>query len=244
LPDSSTQTSQKNKIWALVPAAGIGTRMGAGIPKQYIKLHGKAVLAWTLEVLLGLEFLEKIVLILHPEDTYFSEKMAADFPAVLQVKGGEERQHSVSNGLEFLKTLAADDDWVLVHDAARPCVKADDIYKLVQELQDDAVGGILASRVKDTLKHADDSQQVLSTVDRNDYWLAATPQLFRFKLLMDALNNVKKSKKIATDEAVAIEAMGQPVKLIEGHRDNIKITSSEDLALAEFLLEQTGRADV
>jgi 2-C-methyl-D-erythritol 4-phosphate cytidylyltransferase len=217
--------------------------MGAAIPKQYIKLHGKEVLAWTLEVLSGLDFLEKTVLVLHPDDKYFSEKMAADFPTVLQVEGGEERQHSVSNGLNFLKSLAADDDWVLVHDAARPCVKSDDIYKLLNELEDDPVGGILASRVKDTLKQADDSLQVISTLDRNDYWLAATPQLFRIGLLVDALNNVKETGQIATDEAAAIEAMGLPVKLVEGHSDNIKITSSEDLALAEFLLEQAGKVD-
>lgn len=217
--------------------------MGAAIPKQYIKLHGKEVLAWTLEALIGLDFLEKIVLVLHPDDTYFSDKMSADFPDVLQVQGGEERQHSVSNGLNFLKNLAADDDWILVHDAARPCVKSDDIYKLLNELDDDPVGGILASRVRDTLKHADKSRKVKSTLNRNDYWLAATPQLFRFKLLLDALNSVKESDQIATDEAAAVEAMGLPVRLVEGHSDNIKITSSEDLALAEFLLEQAGKVD-
>ena len=217
--------------------------MATAIPKQYIKLHGKEVLAWTLEVLTSLDFLEKIVLVLHPDDNYFSEKMSADFPDVLQVEGGEERQHSVSNGLNFLKTLASDDDWILVHDAARPCVKAEDIHKLINELEDNPVGGILASRVRDTLKQADNSLMVKSTLDRNDYWLAATPQLFRFKLLLDALNSVKASNQIATDEAAAIEALGLPVKLVEGHRDNIKITSSEDLALAEFLLEQAGKVD-
>jgi len=217
--------------------------MAAAIPKQYIKLHGKEVLAWTLEVLTSLDFLEKIVLVLHPDDNYFSEKMSADFPDVLQVEGGEERQHSVSNGLNFLKTLASDDDWILVHDAARPCVKAEDIHKLINELEDNPVGGILASRVRDTLKQTDNSLRVKSTLNRNDYWLAATPQLFRFKLLLDALNSVKASNQIATDEAAAIEALGLPVKLVEGHRDNIKITSSEDLALAEFLLEQAGKVD-
>jgi len=217
--------------------------MAAAMPKQYIKLHGKEVLAWTLEVLTSLDFLEKIVLVLHPDDNYFSEKMSADFPDVLQVEGGEERQHSVSNGLNFLKTLASDDDWILVHDAARPCVKAEDIHKLINELEDNPVGGILASRVRDTLKQTDNSLRVKSTLDRNDYWLAATPQLFRFKLLLDALNSVKASNQIATDEAAAIEALGLPVKLVEGHRDNIKITSSEDLALAEFLLEQAGKVD-
>lgn len=244
MPDSSIQSSQqKHRYWALIPAAGIGTRMAAAIPKQYIKLHGKEVLAWTLEVLTSLDFLEKIVLVLHPDDNYFSEKMSADFPDVLQVEGGEERQHSVSNGLNFLKTLASDDDWILVHDAARPCVKAEDIHKLINELEDNPVGGILASRVRDTLKQADNSLRVKSTLDRNNYWLAATPQLFRFKLLLDALNSVKASNQIATDEAAAIEALGLPVKLVEGHRDNIKITSSEDLALAEFLLEQAGKVD-
>jgi len=122
-------------------------------------------------------------------------------------------------------------------------VKAEDIHKLINELEGNPVGGILASRVRDTLKQADNSLRVKSTLDRNDYWLAATPQLFRFKLLLDALNSVKASNQIATDEAAAIEALGLPVKLVEGHRDNIKITSSEDLALAEFLLEQAGKVD-
>jgi 2-C-methyl-D-erythritol 4-phosphate cytidylyltransferase len=153
LPDSSTQTDQQiNKYWALVPAAGIGRRLGATTPKQYLKLHDREVLAWTLQTLTALDFLEKIVLLLHPEDDYFATYLAQEFPDVLLATGGKERQDSVANGLEFLKDLAVDNDWVLVHDAARPCLLAEDVIKLVSSLKEDKVGGILATQVKDTLK--------------------------------------------------------------------------------------------
>ena len=242
MPDSSTKNEQQlNKYWALVPAAGIGRRLGAKTPKQYVKLHDREVLAWTLQTLSALEFLEKIVLVLHPEDNYFATYLDQEFPDVLLVTGGEERQDSVANGLEFLKELADDNDWVLVHDAARPCLLAEDVTKLVSSLKQDKVGGILASQVKDTLKRSDDSLMVVDTLKRNEYWLAATPQLFRFSLLLDALTKAQESGLIATDEAAAIEALGLPVKIIEGRSDNLKITSHEDLVLAEFLLNKLGK---
>ena len=242
---SPTQkNAKKNKYWALVPAAGIGNRLGAKTPKQYLKLHGKEVLVWTLQTLMNLDFLEKIVLVLRPNDKYFSANLASEFPNILLVLGGEERQHSVTNGLQFLKDLADDDDWILVHDAARPCLTSDDVNKLVSGLQDDDVGGILASKVKDTLKGSDNTMRIASTLNRKDYWLAATPQLFRFKLLLDGLGLIQESGQIATDEASAIEAMGLPVKLIEGRSDNIKITSPEDVELAEFLLKRLGKVNV
>lgn len=242
MQDSSTQTDQQiNKYWALVPAAGIGRRLGSKTPKQYLKLHDREVLAWTLQTFTDLDFLEKIILILHPEDNYFATYMAQEFPDVLLVKGGEERQDSVANGLEFLKDLAGDDDWVLVHDAARPCLMAEDLIKLVSSLKEDKVGGILATQVKDTLKRSDDSFKVVDTLIRNEYWLAATPQLFRFSLMLEALTKAQESGLVATDEAAAIEALGMPVKIVEGRSDNLKITSQEDLALAEFLLKQLGK---
>jgi len=242
LPDLPTQSEQTiNKYWALVPAAGIGKRLGSKIPKQYLKLHGQEVLAWTLQTLAAADFIEKIVLVLHPDDNYFAGHLAQKFPDVLVVPGGEERQDSVANGLAFLKGLAKNDDWVLVHDAARPCLLLEDLTKLVNHLKEDAVGGILASQVKDTLKHSDESCKVLDTLKRNEYWLAATPQMFRFSLLCEALNSAKEAGFIATDEAAAIEAMGLPVTIVEGRSDNLKITSQEDLALAEFLLQKLGK---
>lgn len=246
MSDSSTQSDPKldqtnNKYWALIPAAGIGKRLGSITPKQYLKLHDQEVLAWTLQALVAADFIEKIVLVLHPDDSYFASHLAQKFPEVLVVSGGEERQDSVANGLDFLKDLAEGDDWVLVHDAARPCLMAEDLDKLVSGLKENEVGGILASPVKDTLKRSDQSYKVVDTLNRNEYWLAATPQMFRFGLLHDALTRAKQNGLIATDEAAAIEAMGLPVTIVKGRSDNLKITSQEDLALAEFLLEKLGK---
>lgn len=244
MPDSFTQANpNKSKYWALVPAAGIGKRLGSKTPKQYLKLHGKEVLAWTLETLSQLDYLEKIILVLHPDDDYFSANLAKDFAEVLIVDGGVERQQSVAYGLECLKTLANDNDWVLVHDAARPCLTKEDVNKLRSTLEGDEVGGILASRVKDTLKHSDGAMNIVATLNRDEHWLAATPQLFRFKVLLEALTEIQLSGDIATDEAAAVEALGLPIKLVEGRSDNLKITAAEDIALAEFLLTQLGRAD-
>lgn len=232
---------QHQKCWALVPAAGIGKRVGSARPKQYLKLHNREVLAWTLQTLTDLAYLEKIILVLHPEDTYFATSLASQFPDVIIVEGGDERLHSVANGLETLAQLATDNDWVMVHDAVRPCVLASDINKLFDSLQDDEVGGVLASPVKDTLKRSDSAMQVTATMDRSQYWLAATPQLFRFSVLHKALSTALQNGFMATDEAAAVEALGLAVKLIEGRSDNIKITSPEDLKLAEFLLMQLGK---
>ena len=208
-----------------------------------MKLHGQEVLAWTLQTLMALDILEKIVLVLHPEDTYFATYLSQRFPDVLIVMGGDERQDSVANGLEFLAGLADSNDWVLVHDAARPCLLAKDVNKLISCLKEDKVGGILAAQVKDTLKRSDESLTVVKTLKRNEHWLAATPQLFRFNILLDALTRAKKSGFTATDEAAAVEAIGLPVKIVEGRSDNLKITSQEDLALAEFLLKQLGKVN-
>lgn len=242
MSETSIQSQQQNaKYWALVPAAGIGKRLGAKTAKQYVKLHGQEVLAWTLQTLMALDILEKIVLVLHPEDTYFATYLSQRFPDVLIVNGGDERQDSVANGLAFLKEFADDNDWVLVHDAARPCLLADDVNKLVSRLKQDEVGGILATQVRDTLKRADESLKVVETLQRSAHWLAATPQLFRFKILFDAVTEAKQAGFSATDEAAAVEAIGLPVQIVEGRKDNLKITSQEDLALAEFLLKQLGK---
>ncbi len=246
LSDTFSQPDPKpdqanSKYWALVPAAGMGRRLGSTRPKQYLKLHGQEVLAWTLQTLATADFIEKIVLVLHPDDSYFASYLAQKFPQVLVVLGGDERQDSVANGLSFLKDLAVDDDWVLVHDAARPCLMTEDLNKLVSHLKENKVGGILASQVKDTLKRSDDSYKVIDTLKRNEHWLAATPQMFRFGLLHDALSQARQKGLVATDEAAAIEAMGLPVNIVEGRSDNLKITSQEDLALAEFLLQKLGK---
>tara|TARA_R110000824_G_scaffold288508_3_gene476824 strand:- start:163059 stop:163772 length:714 start_codon:yes stop_codon:yes gene_type:complete len=232
---------QNQKCWALVPAAGIGKRFGSDTPKQYLKLHNREILAWTLQTLRDLPYLEKIILVLHPDDDYFAASLAVQFPDLIIVEGGDERLNSVANGLQALHMLAADNDWVMVHDAVRPCVMPEDINKLVVSMQHDDVGGVLASPVKDTLKRSDAAMQVVDTPDRSQYWLAATPQLFRFGVLRNAMSAALQKGFLATDEAAAVEALGLAVKLVEGRSDNIKITSPEDLKLAEFLLMQLGK---
>ena len=230
--------NQNQKYWGLIPAAGIGKRFGSVTPKQYLKVHDREVLAWTLQALTRLEFLEKIVLVLHPDDKYFSEHLTSQFPDLIIADGGEERLHSVQNGLQAIAGLADRNDWVLVHDAVRPCVTARDIHKLVTGLQNEAVGGVLASAVKDTLKRSDSDMNIAATLDRTQHWLAATPQMFRCGILQKALTAAQQSGYIATDEAAAVEALGLRVRLIEGRSDNIKITTAEDLQLAGFLLQQ------
>lgn len=230
----------KQAFWAVVPAAGIGRRMNSAIPKQYLRLNGLEVLAWTLQRLQSLSCLQGIILVLHPQDEYYKTYLAERFPAVRCVPGGNERVHSVLAGLQALSEHLADNDWVLVHDAVRPCVALSDLSKLTRELADDAVGGILASPVKDTLKMTDQEGFIKQTLNRENCWLAATPQMFRFQLLQQALMQALEDGAIVTDEASALERLNYPVRVLSGRSDNIKITSEEDLSLAEFILTRQG----
>jgi 2-C-methyl-D-erythritol 4-phosphate cytidylyltransferase len=230
----------KRKCWAIVPAAGAGKRMGAAIPKQYLPLLGRPVLAHTLTVLLQHPAIDGIVVAVDAKDKWWPA-IAADLPSMkpLQcVAGGAERCHSVLNGLDVVRKHAQPEDWALVHDAARPCLIAADIERLLRVLVSDPVGGLLAMPVRDTLKQADAAGRVANTVDRSTLWHALTPQLFRVSLLWEALQAALARGLLVTDEAAAIEAAGFYPRLIEGRADNIKITRPEDLALAEFFLRQ------
>ncbi len=224
--------------WAVVPAAGIGQRMGVAIPKQYLPLAGRPVIAHTLETLLRYPPLAGVVVAIGADDAWWPE-IAANLNAVKPLRvviGGAERGQSVLNGLEALREWADPDDWVLVHDAARPCLSTTDLDRLLAELADDPVGGLLAAPVRDTLKQADATGRVATTVDRSRLWHALTPQMFRLGLLRDALRDALARGLPVTDEAVAVEAAGFAPRLVEGRADNVKITRLEDLALAEFYL--------
>ena len=224
--------------WAIVPAAGIGKRMGSTIPKQYLPLAGRPVIAWTLDTLLHHPRINGLVVAIGAEDEWWPEVAAslADIKPLRVVTGGAERCHSVLNGLEALRQHADLTDWVLVHDAARPCLAVADLDRLMNELADDPVGGLLAAPVRDTLKQADSAGRVATTVDRSRLWHALTPQMFRLGRLRDALNAALARGLLVTDEAGAMEAAGFAPRLIEGRADNVKITRPEDLALAEFYL--------
>ncbi|MEX2367211.1 MAG: 2-C-methyl-D-erythritol 4-phosphate cytidylyltransferase [Pseudohongiellaceae bacterium] len=225
------------RYWAIIPAAGLGRRMGATVAKQYLRIDHRTILELTIERLHRIGRLEKIVLVLHPEDSSWTFLNTSHYSNIVTAAGGEERCHSVLNGLEYLKNEAADNDWILVHDAVRPCVSVGDIEKLISVLADDPVGGILASRVRETVKRAG-GDTILETLNREDLWLAATPQMFRYRILHDAMEAAIGNNLQATDEAAAVEAMGLNVKLVTGRSDNIKVTHPEDIELARFILEQ------
>ena len=213
--------------------------MNAHCPKQYLRLAGKTVLEHSLGLMLTLTQLESLVLCLGGDDAYIAEILPLD-ARIRRVTGGATRAQSVLNGLQYLKDYAANDDWVLVHDAARPCLSPELLQSFVTELNDDAVGGILALRARDTLKacKSDDQTVISRTLDRSLIWHAQTPQMFRYGLLIDALTQAVKQNFEITDEASAMEHAGHSVRLLDGSSQNIKITTPEDLALADFLMSK------
>lgn len=229
--------SRSPRFWGAVPAAGVGKRMGAATPKQYLEVRGRPALQHTLERLLAVAEFSAVVVALGAEDGYWPDLPFADHPRVLTAPGGKERADSVLSALTRLEGLADDDDWVLVHDAARLCVTVSDIRKLMQTLADDPVGGILALPSSDTLKGVENSR-IVDTVDRNHVWRALTPQMFRVGALRAALQDAAARGLTVTDEASALELQGLAPRIVEGRPDNIKITRPEDLALAAFYLEQ------
>ena len=227
----------KTPVWALVPAAGVGKRMAADRPKQYLPLGDCTVLKHTLQRLMASQLYAGIVVALSPEDEYWPSLCLSDTEQVYRVAGGRERADSVLSGLDFIALLGSVDDWVMVHDAARPCVTESDLRRLVEEVGNDPVGGILALPVHDTLKDVE-SNRIQSTVDRSRVWRALTPQMFRLGLLRDALREASRNDRRVTDEASAIELKGLRPLIVEGRPDNIKITRPEDLPLASYYLEQ------
>lgn len=225
-------------MWAIVPAAGKGSRMQQSEPKQYTLLNHKPIIEHSVSALLANRLVEQVLVCVAPDDQYWEDLTVAGMPRIEQTVGGETRAQSVLNGLNKLSKLADNNDWVLVHDAARPCLRASTLDKLVSELAEDTVGGILACRSSDTLKQAspDNSPTIVETLDRDVVWRAQTPQMFRIGLLRTALSDALNNNLNVTDEASAMESAGHSVRLIEGDADNIKVTTQGDLALAEFLL--------
>jgi 2-C-methyl-D-erythritol 4-phosphate cytidylyltransferase len=225
------------RFWGVVPAAGVGKRMGADVPKQYLDVLGKPVLQHTLERLLSVEAFTGIVVALGIEDGYWPDLPCARHPKIRTAPGGKERADSVLLALHSLEGSAAPDDWVLVHDAARLCITRVDVEKLIQSLKDDPVGGILALPVSDTLKGVA-AGTIVETIDRRRIWRALTPQMFRYGRLRQALMDAAERGAIVTDEASALELQGLRPKIVEGRPDNIKITRPEDLPLAAFYQER------
>lgn len=226
-------------IWCVVPAAGVGKRFGSAVPKQYLSLRDRTVCEHTLERLLQVTAIRRIVVCLSGEDTTFQRLPVASDPRIISTPGGAERCHSVLHGLHALATEASDDDWVLVHDVARPCIRPDDVSRLVHQVQQhNAIGGLLANPVRDTMKRANSRHHIVETVSRDHLWHALTPQLFPLGLLRDAIESALADNALVTDEASAIERLGHQPLLVEGHPDNIKITHPQDLPLAALFIQQ------
>lgn len=230
--------NKKQNIWVIIPAAGVGKRMGSDTPKQYLSLNGKSIIEHTLSVFDGHESISEIIVAVSESDEYWPSLNINLSKPLHVAKGGNERCDSVLNGLKFLENKAADSDWVLVHDAARPCLRQEDLSLLLDTLEEHAVGGILAVSVRDTMKRSTDENIIKETVDRENLWHALTPQMFRYGLLKSSLESALNDNKVITDEASAIELAGYQPVLVEGHADNLKVTRAEDLELAAFFLRQ------
>lgn len=224
-----------SRYWAVVPAAGAGRRFGGEIAKQYLQITGQTVMQHSLNRLCQALPLSACIVPVSADDQTAAQLDYTHTDLIRFVRGGAERMDSVLAGLRSLINVAEAADWVLVHDVARPCVAASSLQKLMSELADDAVGGILAVPVRDTLKRGE-SGQVQATVSRDGLWQGQTPQMFRYGLLLDALQSAAQAGRIVTDEASAMEQAGHVVRLIEGRSDNIKITYADDLALATAIL--------
>jgi 2-C-methyl-D-erythritol 4-phosphate cytidylyltransferase len=225
--------------YLVIPASGIGTRMQASVAKQYLQLdNGLSVLDQTLSTLLNIEKIKGCVVAISKQDTLFKSSKFYHHPKLLAIaEGGEKRHQSVINALNALKPYIKDSDWVLVHDAARPCIETSSVESLIQHLKSQTTGGLLATKVVDTIKKSN-HQMVQHTVDRSNLWQAQTPQMYRFGVLLQALNNANHDGADITDEASAIEHAGLDSLLVESSKTNLKITNPEDLALANFYLNK------
>jgi 2-C-methyl-D-erythritol 4-phosphate cytidylyltransferase/2-C-methyl-D-erythritol 2,4-cyclodiphosphate synthase len=224
------------RCWVVIPAAGRGERMGASIPKQYLPLAGATVLEHAMRPFLGHPRVVGIVVVVARDDARWPTLECSRHSIVTSAIGGGTRMTSVLSGLDSLQGQAAADDWVLVHDAARPCLLREDIDRLIATLSQDDVGGLLALPVTDTLRREQTNGRGAGTVERDRLWRAQTPQMFRFAPLRAALQAAVQRATHVTDEAAAMEAMGASPRLVEGSTRNLKITQGEDLALAEALL--------
>ncbi len=225
------------KLWLVIPAAGSGQRMQSSRPKQYLSLRGSHILDLAISCIVDNTSLAGCVVAISLDDPWWRETRASKDGRINSCIGGQQRAESVLAGLESLRGRAGPNDWVLVHDAARPCLHPDDLERLISDLADHEVGGLLAAPVTDTLKKsAPGTQDVLETVDRRDLWRALTPQMFRYGILLSALQRSLSGGWSVTDEASAVEQAGYFPCIVEGRPDNIKVTVPADLALADFVL--------
>lgn len=237
-------TSRFLPSWVIIPAAGIGSRMQADRPKQYLPLSNKTVIEHTLQGLALVPKLKGIVVAISEQDIWWSDIEKPSTVELITVIGGEERVHSVANALQGIRANAVDDDWVMVHDAARPCIDLQDIESLHSKISaEQADGGILGLPVADTLKRVNHSSLIETTVDRKELWRALTPQMFRYNDLQQAIKRTLDAQECITDDAQAIELMqGKQTVVVDSSPMNIKITHPKDLRLAEIYMQELENA--
>ncbi len=233
----------ESRYWAIIPAAGVGRRMQTdssltAVPKQYLELNGRTITEHTLHRVSQLSCLSGIVLVVGKQDNWWQTLNLKLSAKLMSAEGGAERAASVLNGLLSLQGQARAEDWVLVHDVVRPCVSLHDMEKLISSFSNEDIGGILAAPVRETLKRVNSDLSIEVTVPREHYWLAATPQMFRYGLLKNALEKAMAENLLITDESHAMEYAGHRVKVVQGSSENIKITQAEDIFLAEQILKK------
>lgn len=220
----------------VIPAAGIGNRMETAIPKQYLPISGKPMISYSIQTFFASPRIASIHLALSPEDYFWRNlDLAAKSRLQLHYTGGETRAQTVLNTLYAMKSQVDVDDWILVHDAARPGLTLALLDTLLDSLENDAVGGLLALPLADTLKQSNADDRVKTTIPRDGLWQAQTPQMFRYRLLTNALENFD---GVPTDEAQAIEALGFEPKLVTGSLRNMKVTYPQDMALMELFIQK------
>jgi len=229
----------KDNYFLIVPASGVGTRMGSSTPKQYLRLeNGLTIIDQCLKTLLEIKLISGFVVALSSTDSFFQSSHFYNHSKILAIaEGGKERFNSVLSALNSLNNRAQPNDWVLVHDSVRPCIKKSDIEKLIREVSNDSIGGILATSAIDTVKEKNASGSI-KTIDRKKLYMAQTPQMFRFGILKEAIESAIRMGGRITDESEAIEKLGHSVKIIGGSSSNIKITTKDDIDLANYFLKK------
>ncbi len=227
--------SNNAPVWAVIPAAGTGSRMQSDTAKQYNRFQGKTIIEHCLDRLLSHPQIDGAIVVLREDDRQWRELGYISSKPVFTASGGLERHNSVYNGLTMLQDKADSDAIALVHDAVRPLVNNRDLSGVIDAARQHASGAILASRITDTLKFQTDNMEIASTLSRDNLWRALTPQVFHLRALLRALERVIDENLVITDDAQAIELMGYTPVLVEGSTDNIKVTTQGDLALAEML---------
>jgi len=230
---------KSNKYWVVIPAAGIGKRMGDDIPKQYISVCGKTVIEHTIDNFIDRNEIENICISISESDNYWPTLPISKNEKIITTVGGSERYESVYNGLRAIQDKATENDWVLVHDAVRPCLKKSIIDRLITDISSHDVGGILALPCSETMKRVNNSNEVEETINRQTTWRAQTPQMFKYKKLLLAIEKVINEDIFITDEAMAMELSNHKPIVILGDENNIKITHKIDLKYLELFLEET-----